>query len=71
MAKKPEFKQIGATTYACTVCPNYKVEIVNRLNEGELQRHLAVRLAQHIKECHSDEDFSQAAARIVNNATRE
>jgi hypothetical protein len=71
MAKKPEFKRIGASLYACTVCANFKVEIVKSLNEGELQKHLAKRLAQHIKEYHSGEDFSQAAVRIVREATKD
>ena len=69
MAKKPEFKKVGANIYACTICPNFKIEIVKKLNAGELKRHLAVRLAQHIKEYHLDEDFSQAAVRIVREAT--
>ena len=53
MGTKPEFKRVGATTYACTACDNFKVEITKKLNAGELQRHLAVRLAQHIKKYHS------------------
>ena len=55
MANKPEFKRVGATKYACTVCDNFKVEITKKLNAGELQRHLAVRLAQHVQQYHSSD----------------
>ena len=53
MANKPEFKRVGASTYACTLCPHFEVEITKKLNAGQLQRHLDMRLAQHIKQYHS------------------
>ena len=40
MAKKPEFNRVGASTYACTVCTNFKLEITKKMNAGELQRLL-------------------------------
>jgi hypothetical protein len=54
MATKPQFKKVGASSYACTVCANFKVEIIEKMNAGRLQRHLAARLAQHIKQYHSE-----------------
>ena len=56
MASKPEFKRVGASTYSCTVCDNFQVEITKKLNAGALQRHLAVRLAQHIQQYHSGDE---------------
>src|SRR5208283_5679584 len=56
MAERPEFKRIGASTYACTVCPNFKIEIVKRprkMNAGELRKHLDARLVQHIQKYRS------------------
>jgi hypothetical protein len=54
MANKPEFKRVGASIYACTVCAHFQVEISRRLNPGELQRHLEMRLAQHIRQYHPE-----------------
>jgi hypothetical protein len=70
MGEKPAFKKVGASTYACTVCGNFKVEITKKLNAGQLQAHLEKRLAQHIKQYHT-EDVNQAAARIDREATGE
>ena len=53
MEPKPEFKLVGAATYACTVCTNFKVEMNLKLNPGQLDRHLAARLEQHIVQYHS------------------
>jgi len=68
MLGKPEFKQIGASTYACTVCPNFKIEITKKLNAGQVQKHLEKRLSEHIRKYHS-EDPSQAAVQTVREAT--
>jgi len=72
MGQKPEFKQVGPFTYASTVCQNFQLEITKpqRLKTPEqLKVHLEARLAEHIKAYHSKEDFSQAAVRIVKEAT--
>jgi len=61
MANKPEFKKLGASTYACTICKNFKVEVTKKLNAGELQRHLEMRLAQHIQQYHSGEQKLQCS----------
>ena len=58
MANKPEFKRVGASTYACTVCPNFKDEITGKMNAGQLRKHLDARLAQHVQQYHSGEDNS-------------
>src|SRR5437879_10090607 len=55
MAKKPEFNRVGASTYACTVCTNFKLEITKKMNAGELQRLLEVRLEHHIRQYHATE----------------
>lgn len=36
MAKRPEFKRVGAFIYACPVCSNFKVEIVKPRHRAEL-----------------------------------
>ena len=51
--KKPELKRVGASTYACTLCRTYKTEIVKKMNAGQLKKHLAARLAEHISTDHS------------------
>lgn len=71
MAKKPEFKEIGARIYVCTVCKNFRVEIPASVKRGEVKKRVAAHLAKHITQYHSDEDFSQAAARIVKQATKD
>jgi hypothetical protein len=53
MATKPQFKKVGASTYACTVCENFQVVITKKLNAGQVQRHLEIRLAQHVKQYHT------------------
>ena len=55
MAERPEFKRVGASTYACTVCSNFKVEIVkpSKMNAGRWRKHLDARLVQHIQKYHS------------------
>jgi hypothetical protein len=69
MSEKPELKQIGALEYQCTAC-EMKIEInaAKKLNAGQIKAHINKRFAQHLKQHHS-EDFSQAAARIVREAT--
>lgn len=52
MGMKPQFKKVGASTYACTVRPNFKIEFMKNLNAGQLQKRLEARLAQHIKDYH-------------------
>jgi hypothetical protein len=54
MAQKPRLVKVAANAYACTACPNFKVEITkpHKMNAGQLQRHLAAREAQHLKKCH-------------------
>jgi len=70
MATKPELKRISADVYECTVCHNFRVQITKLLNAGELRRELDKQLAEHVRKDHS-EDFSQAAARIVREATED
>jgi hypothetical protein len=55
MRERPVFKRVGASTYACTVCSNFKVEIVKprKMNAGELRKHLEARLVEHIQKYHS------------------
>jgi hypothetical protein len=52
-AKKPEFKKVGASTYACTACSNFNIEILKQMGAGRFQRHMDHRLAQHIRDYHS------------------
>ena len=55
MTERPSFKRVGASTYACTVCSNFKVEIVkpSKMNAGQWRKHLDARLVQHIQKYHS------------------
>jgi hypothetical protein len=71
MAKTPKLVKVDAATYKCSVCPNFQV-VINpnkKLNPGQVRAHVAKREAEHLKKYHSDEDFSQADARIVREAT--
>jgi len=69
MPDKPELNKIGVSQYACTFCPHFQIEIVKKMNPGQLQKHLDKRFGQHIKKYHADKDFSQATARILREAT--
>jgi predicted RNA-binding protein YlxR (DUF448 family) len=62
---KPELKQVGASTYACTLCPHFQVEVLKKMTSEQLQKHLDKRLAQHIRQYHADQDVNQAAARTI------
>jgi hypothetical protein len=55
----------------CTVCP-YPATFFSVTTLGSIednQAHLERRFAEHFQKVHSREDFSQAAARIVREAT--
>ncbi len=54
MTQEPKWKKVGASTYACTVCPNFKIEVIKNLNAGELKKRLGTRLAAHIKTHHRE-----------------
>lgn len=71
MPKTPKLIKVDAHTYKCSVCRNFKV-VINahkKLNAGQIKAQIARREAEHLRKSHSSEDFSQAAARIVEEAT--
>lgn len=62
MANAPELNKIGASLYACTLCPHFQVQIVKKMNPERLQKYLDKRLAQHIRTYHSGDSVNRAAA---------
>jgi len=73
MAKKPELTKISDTIYGCSVCKDWTVTMVkpHKITGAQWQRRLDHHFADHLKQRHSGEDFSQAAVRIVREATTE
>ena len=71
--KKPELVKISKTVYGCSQCADFKIEIVkpSALTAAEWQRRTEQHFADHFKNVHMREDASQAAARIVREATEE
>jgi hypothetical protein len=74
--KKPEltitkYDTIVPVEGSCTSCPDVKFTVPNaeRMGPPEAQNVLNGQFKKHFKEVHMHEDASQAAARIVREAT--
>jgi hypothetical protein len=72
MAKKPELIKIGGNEYACS-SGDWKAEAIkpNKLTVAEWEQRRQAQFEEHVRQCHSREDFSQATARIVREATKD
>jgi|HubBroStandDraft_4_1064222.scaffolds.fasta_scaffold2053610_1 hypothetical protein len=72
MEKKPELVKIRETEYKCS-CGDWKWELngarPNVPAPAVWQKLLKQRFSDHVRQAHPREDFSQAAARIVREAT--
>jgi hypothetical protein len=55
----------------CTCGHTFEVTISEFSNEAEARKGLEKKFHEHVKEKHPREDFSQAAARVVREATKD
>jgi hypothetical protein len=78
--KKPELlvtahSGAGAlpTEGTCTSCPNekFRIKVPDNLDRADALKSLQRQFDQHFKRIHIREDASQAAARIVREATED
>jgi hypothetical protein len=72
MAKKPELIKISENEYGCTF-GDWKAEALKprELTEGQWEQRRRKQFEEHVRQQHSREDFSQAAVRIVREATED
>lgn len=74
MAKKPELTKVsGDMVYGCSVCSDWTATMDPKRDRTAVarQRRAEKYFADHVKQRHLKEDFSQAAARIVREATKD
>jgi len=68
---KPQLLKISENEYACSL-GDWKTEAIKpeKLNQAQWEHRREKQFQKHVTECH-EEDFSQAAVRIVREATEE
>ncbi|MGA9055121.1 MAG: hypothetical protein WB763_01280 [Terriglobia bacterium] len=72
MAKKPKLVKISEIEYGCSFGDWKKQELKpSKMSYAQWERRRQRQFDEHVKQRHSGEDFNQAAARIVREATRE
>jgi len=63
--------RISETLYGCSICKDWTATLDPKRDRTAAARQKRAKkyFADHVKQRHSGEDFSQAAARIVRQAT--
>ena len=73
MANKPELTKNSDTVYGCYICKDWTATLDPKRDTTPQKRQSRAEryFADHLRQRHSGEDFSQAAARILREATRD
>lgn len=67
---KPALVKLNETEYGCSL-GDWKSEALKpaKLTQAQWERRRLAQFQEHVQQRHTREDFSQAAARIVKEAT--
>jgi hypothetical protein len=71
--KKPSLIKVSETLYGCSSCKDWTATMDTRKDNtpAAIQERAEKHFANHFKQVHLREDASQAAARIVREATED